>query len=92
LFLTAGEVDSFLADFCLVAAREDLEVGLELAYFEDVVVLGLVVLRFKEDVLADGGAAEPGCLRDVCDGASAAHRALLFVDFTENGHQEGRFA
>ena len=65
LLLPAGEGHASFADDGAVAAREDLEVRLELRRLDAARVLRGVVGLAEQNVLADGAVQDPGLLRDV---------------------------
>ena len=88
LLLPTGQRHPALADVREVFVREHVEVLLELARRDGLLVLFLVVGLTEEDVLADGAVEDPRLLRDVRDGPGDFHLALHARDEVVQPGQE----
>mmetsp|Transcript_13475 Transcript_13475/g.33014 ORF Transcript_13475/g.33014 Transcript_13475/m.33014 type:complete len:265 (-) Transcript_13475:1342-2136(-) len=92
LALATGQVDAALTSHGLVTVRQDLQIQLQRAGMDDLLVLDLIKGQAKQDVLPQAQVLHPGGLGHVGHGPAHSHATLLQNHVLQDGLEHGRLA
>lgn len=65
LFLSAAQIDSFLADFRFISSWQNGEIGSESTHVQNLLITRSIVFSTEEDVVLDRRSLDPSLLRYV---------------------------